>query len=568
MSPSRRLRPRLAVLARRSAPLLAAGLLAVPATADAGQRPPAPPAELQIPARYLQQQIGWVACSSAVPDLRCARVAVPRDWARPDSGEDIQIAISKLPTTGGDKRGMVTFNPGGPGASGLGMPIGTGLVHPQLREHYDLVGFDPRGMGSSRPNVACQTEDEYRAFFGLDGRDRSPQNIARTLQLSDKTAADCRTRTGALQPYVTTWQTVRDMEFVRRLLDEPRMSYIGYSAGTWLGAHYVQTFPQHADRFVLDSNVDFTEPWSENGNLQPLGFERRFQEDFLPWMARYDRLYHYGTSAREARTRYEARRRALQAQPLQIAGITIGPADYDNGVVGVMYSKDGFPVLAQALAAIERPDALTPDDEAAIQAVFGAFFDATTYAGYFTITCGDTPWSRDPSDLVRLSERLGRRYPLLGYTWAANPCPFWRQPYGTMQRIDGRGVPATLMVNSTHDPATPYEGARAAHRGFRGSRFVTIRDEGDHGIYGGNPCFDQIALRFLIEGVLPRRDSSCPGVPLPDPTAAPAPQAKRAPESLAQQAERLHEQAESPTEREDRLGREVGRQLDAALASR
>ncbi|WP_320671013.1 alpha/beta hydrolase [Patulibacter defluvii] len=564
MSPSRRGRPRSFAPVRRALLLLAAVLLLAPAAADARPGRPGPP-ELQVPQRYLTQSIGWVACSSAVPDLRCARVTVPRDWARPDGGSDIQIAISLLPTTGaGAKRGMVTFNPGGPGAAGLGMPIGTGLVHPELRDRYDLVGFDPRGMGSSRPTVACQTEDEYRAFFGLDGRDRSPANIARTLRLSDETAANCAARTGALQPYVTTWQTVRDMEFMRQLLDEPRMSYIGYSAGTWLGAHYVQTFPQHADRFVLDSNVDFTRPWSENGNLQPLGFERRFREDFLPWVARYDDRYHLGTSAEAARQRYEARRRALQQAPLEIAGVTIGPADYDNGIVGVMYSKSGFPILAQALAAIEHPDDLTADDEAAVQAVFGAFFDATLYAGYFTITCGDTPWSRDPSDLVRLSERLGRRYPLLGYTWAANPCPFWRQPYGRMQRLDGRGVPPTLMVNSTHDPATPYEGAVAAHRRFRGSRFVTVADEGDHGIYGDNPCVDAIALRFLLDGTLPRRDVVCPGQPLPDPEPeAVAPQAKRAPESVAAVAERLRERTESPTAREDRLGREVGRQLDA-----
>ncbi len=473
-------------------------------------------------ARYRAQQVGWQSCGAQVPaELECATITVPRDWHRPGAGQDLSVAISRLKAgKPAARHGVMLLNPGGPGASGLFMPLSIKRGAPKVAEAYDLIGFDPRGVGRST-RIQCQTAEEYAAFLAIDVRDRSRDNIRAMLDTSRDIAVKCRKRSGELLRYINTDQTVRDMDLIRQVLGEPKISYLGYSAGTWLGSHYATTFPRRVDRFVLDSSVQFTTSWYNSFNWQPLGFERRFT-DFMAWLARYDSVYHYGTTAKAARARWEARRAALQRKPLEVSDtFTLRPGNLDSGVAGVMYVAAAFPDLAAALAALEHFDAATPAEKELIEAVFGSFFDASLYAVFFAVTCNDTLWPRDPGHYVRLSDRLGRRYPLLGYSWIEQPCAFWPYRAPEPQRVDGAGLPTVLMINSTHDPATPYEGAQLAHRAFRNSRFVTVRNDGDHGQFAsGNACVDEIGTRFFVDGVAPRRDTTCEGLPLPGPQSA------------------------------------------------
>ena len=502
-------------LARGLAALLAAAtvstLLSVAQAAPAGA--------VAVADRYAAQRPKWTACAEG--RLECALLTVPRDWRRPGQGEDLKVAISRLRASDRKhRRGVMLLNPGGPGGSGLYLPLGLAGLKP-VAAAYDLVGFDPRGVGRST-RIQCQTEAEYQQFTNVDMRVRSSANIDRVLRLSREIADNCKQRSGELLRLVNTEQTAWDMDLIRVVLKAPKISYLGYSAGTWLGARYATLFPQRVDRFVLDSNVDFTTSWERSGLSQPMGFERRFTTDFLGWLARNHASYGYGATASAARSTWESRRAALARQPLKVSRkLTLTAAALDNGVVSSMYTKEAFTDLASALVALEHFDRATVAEKATVEQVFGSFFDPALYAVFYAVTCNDTYATRSEAHWVRESARLGGKYPLIGYSWLAQPCASW--PYLPTRQllVNGRGLPGTLMVNSVRDPATPYEGAVRAHQRFAGSRLVTVENEGDHGIVGsGNRCVDAIAAAFLVDGRLPAADTRCAGQPLPKPAGA------------------------------------------------
>ncbi|SNR27262.1 TAP-like protein [Haloechinothrix alba] len=523
--------------------------VATPAVPDTGQPP--------VPQRYTAQALDWRPCSEEdLPDARqearelleCAEYTAPQDWTAPAEGDDVTIAVSRLPSPGGDADRSLLTNPGGPGGPGRAFPAHF-ADRDTLRAEYNVVGFDPRGTGMST-NITCNgaTAD----LDPLDPRDRSPANIDRILRATEDAAEACQRHSGELGPLVNTRQTVRDIDLLRELLDRDRISWIGYSAGTWLGAHYTEAFPERADRFVLDSSVEFTADWQESFRRQPRGFERRWRQDFLPWIAEHHDVYGYGRSAEEARAIYERVRAQLEDEPVEIDGTTVGPARFDERIIGSMYGKSAFPGLAEFLTATrtltgeqagpgERAEArrtlasvripnpprgprpltvhpeTSPDGDNAANP--GEYDDAAT-ASFWSIPCNETDWKGDRDSVRQESARLGEQYPLLGWGWLSQPCIFWDGEPVDLPTPTGEGVPPVLMVQSTTDPATPIEGARRAHRAFEGSAMLTVVDEGDHGLYAsGNRCVDRTVEDYLVHDATPQ-DSVCKGTPLPEPRAA------------------------------------------------
>jgi pimeloyl-ACP methyl ester carboxylesterase len=437
--------------------------------------------------------------------LECATFRAPRDWHRPGAGPDITLAISRLAAADpAARRGVLLLDGGGP-ASNLELP--EDFADKPIASVYDLIGYDPRGIGRSS-RITCLTPDEIAEYTRVDMRDRSPANIARIQANAASTASKCASRSGELLRYVTTDQIVRDWDLIRALLREPKLNFLGFSAGTWFGAHYADAFPHRVGRMVLDSNTEFTATMQVVVDNQPPGFERRFNEDFLTWIAGRNDIYGYGTTAVEARNRWEARRAAMPV-----------PAGLDNLTLLAMYHKNDFPLLAQVLSILERWDTATPSEREFAEALLALpAASPETLAMYLAITCNDTPWTRDPDFWVRHSAELGRRYPLMGYQILFQPCVYWPYQPPPPKPVDGKGSPVILMVNSVGDPATPYAGALRAHRGFGPSRLVTILNEGDHVSYGRNdvnPCVDGVIHGYLIDGLMPLRDSTCPGLPLP-----------------------------------------------------
>jgi pimeloyl-ACP methyl ester carboxylesterase len=484
-----------------------------------------------VPSRYTNQKITWQPCfepGSGLPPgaerLECGTFKAPQNWRKPNDNVDISIAVSRLPSTG-KANGVVFTNPGGPGGPGLTTPL-LFLNRQKLLGSQDIFGIDPRGTGQST-NITCGNQSGLGSE--LDPRDRSRANLDLILNANKLIAQYCQTRSGELGKYITTEQTVRDYDLLRTLVNRPKINWVGYSGGTWLGAHYATAFPNRVGAFVLDSNAEFTTSWEESFNWQPLGFERRWREDFLVWAAKYDSVYHLGATAEAARQTYEQTRAKLAKAPWD--GLTASL--YDFSIVPSLYSKSDFPALAEFLVAV-REATTQPAGATAAAAKIKAYraqlaqtpmpMAPVSYADAFpatfvSIICNDTPWFGNRQSLVRQSDQLGRKYPLIGWSWVAQPCISWNRPAVRLPQPTGAGLPTVLMVQSTHDPATPIEGAQRAHRAFANSRLLTVNGEGDHGIYAatGNKCVDDIVETFIVDGKAPQRDLSCPGMPLPAP---------------------------------------------------
>ena len=496
-----------------------------------------------IPDRYANQVLSWHPCSpdelsgqtppKGAEGIECATYVTPRDWSNPDAKIDLTIAVSRLKSTG-DTTGSVLVNPGGPGAAGRLFPARL-RNQPRLLEHQEVVGFDPRGTGRST-NITCG--GAIGTGSNLDPRDRSPDNLNLILDATKYAAESCQVKSGDLGPYIDTNQTVHDLDLLRVLLGRQKVNWVGYSAGTWLGAHYAQAYPDRVQHFVLDSNTEFTTAWQKSFEWQPMGFERRWREDFLPWLARYDNLYHYGITGDATRQTYENVRYALAKNPVDVEGTKLSANELDSLIASELYSKKAFPELAELLVNVrtltQNPSAAQQDGaKAKVQAgraaekavgpqplVVPIDYDDAYNASFWTIPCNEGPWTGDKQTAIRQSDELGPQYPLLGWGWLIQPCLYWKNQPEPLPVLDGAGVPPVLMVQATHDPATPIEGAERAHQAFRNSRMITVTGEGDHGIYaGGNAAVDKIVEDYLVDGVVPN-DESLPGTPLPVPPGA------------------------------------------------
>ncbi|MET1072764.1 MAG: alpha/beta hydrolase [Umezawaea sp.] len=486
---------------------------------------PAQAQEAGVPDRYLDQRIEWTPCfdpanpPEGLPPggerLECGTYQAPRDWHRTGARTDITIAVSRLRPVSGEARGSVLTNPGGPGAPGRTMPL-MFLGQPKLLASMEVIGIDVRGTGESA-NVTC---GGYDWLLLADPRDRSRENLKQLNDNAEQQARACQTSSGELGKVVNTEQTVRDLDLLRHLLGRDRINWVGYSGGSWMGAYYATYFPKRVDRIVIDSNAEFTSSFQQVFESFGYAFERRFRTDFLPWVAKHDQLYHLGTTGEAVRRSYEHTRAALAANPLPLGdGSQLTAMRFDLFLVRVQYSKNSFQTGAEQFSAIRQlvdQEGLTTS-----AAALGRFPDAPN-GTLHSVVCNDTPFRGGREYPAAESGRQGALYPLVGYYPLAAPCAFWHRPPLRLKTPTGRGVPPILMVQSVRDPATPLEGARRAHEEFAGSRLLTVTDEGDHGIYAfGNTCVDNVVESFIVDGVVPPRDLTCAGVPIPEPTAAP-----------------------------------------------
>ncbi|GHH46105.1 alpha/beta hydrolase [Lentzea cavernae] len=458
-------------------------------------------------AGFASQEIKWERCSDApgLERLECGWFTAPMNWHDPRNGKTITIAISRTTPLNGKAKTTVFTNPGGPGGGGRTLPL-LYLNRPKLSENAEVYGIDVRGTGGS-DNVTC---GNYQHRTATDWRDRSKAGLDLLYGGMELQAKFCQTKSGELGRYVNTEQTVRDLDLLRQVLGKKKVSWLGYSAGTWMGAYYATYFPKTLDKIVLDSNTEFTESWQDVFDNLPAGAELRFRVDFLPWVAKYDTVFQLGKTAEEVHRTYESTRTRLEEQPGTLPdGTVVTPVLLDALIFTGLYSKDSFEATARLFASLARPGVLAAEPKQYPDALMGT---------QMSVLCNDTPFRGDRKSLEREGNRSVQRYSLVGGYQVTGPCAWWDRPNLNLKRPNGKGVGSALMVQSVRDPATPLAGAQRAHAKFANSRLLTVRDEGDHAIYGfGNGCVDDVVESYLVDGVVPAKDLSCPGVPLPAP---------------------------------------------------
>jgi pimeloyl-ACP methyl ester carboxylesterase len=466
----------------------------------------------------------WTDCPPAVdfplpadPRMRCATLKVPLDYRNPH-GPTIDIAISKIATAKpGLRRGVLFHNGGGPGAASLHLPSAYAQIYPpEVLDRYDLIGFDPRGVGYSTPVTCDRTAEQYPAdrYFPFPAPDGS---ITENVKFAREVARDCREHGGVILPHITTANTARDMDRIRISLGERKISYNSGSYGSYLGAIYATMFADRTDRFVIDSNVDPNRVWHEEWTLWDPSLEVRFNHDIAPWLADRDATYHLGATPAEVRQRYFDLVARLDANPVTVPGL--GPVNGNTMrviVFGTSYHTAFFPDLAEIWVFLEE-GGVTSRRAPVLPQVPADNLRASQLA----VLCGDARAPRDTRHYQREVTTNRALYPLMGgmgtNIW---PCAFWHDPVEPPVKVTNRGPANILMVQTMRDPVAPYAGALGMRKALgQRARMVTV-DTGNHGAYDPSTpsCAVREAHRFLETGVLPARDQFCAPDPAPEAT--------------------------------------------------
>jgi pimeloyl-ACP methyl ester carboxylesterase len=467
--------------------------------------------------------LAWHACGGQLPGLRCATLQVPLNYADP-GGRKLTIALSMVPATApkSQQQGVLLVNPGGPGEPGrsLASAVAAGLS-PQVAADYDIVGFDPRGVGASVPALSCDP-----SFFRGVRPDYIPANAAaeQVLITRAKTyAAGCEQRYGWLLPYLTTVNTARDMDEIRQAFGVRKISYYAFSYGTYLGQVYATLFPDRVRRMVLDSTVDPTGAWYADNISQDYAFQGRLNA-FFAWAAKYDGTYHLGSTAAQVRSAYYQARNRLKANPVSgSSGPQIGPDEFDDTFLIAGYLNTVWPAYAQALA-----DYLNNGSAGALVSQYQEWGvqNENAFAVYNAVECADVNWPRSWAKWQSDTLRVYRTAPFQAWdnAWFNAACAFWpvKGPAQPL-RIKGAGLPPILMLQGTLDAATPYAGAQNAHRLLPSARMVVVTGGGNHGQSlesPANTCVQNYLDTYLATGAVPGQpglvNATC--APVPDPT--------------------------------------------------
>ncbi|WP_374224378.1 alpha/beta hydrolase [Streptomyces sp. ISL-94] len=535
---------RLAAAAAGFSLTLCTGATAVPAAAAPLARPLPRPAGAALPLppggaaaeagaelaarRAAATGLGFGPCPhvEGLPGpIRCATLRVPLDYARP-VGPQISLTVSRVPASGAlgaPRQGALVHNPGGPGASGMRFPLlaeapGWG----RIAAAYDLVGYAPRGVGRSAP-LSCQ-DPAARGTTQVPA-EPSPAYKRQRVAAARAYARGCALRAGPALPHYTTLDNVRDLHVLRAALGEDRLSFLGSSYGTYLGAVYATLHPGRVRRMVLDSAVD-PDPsrvWYRNTLDQARAFEHRWY-DFRAWAARHHDTYGLGSTPAAVQASYERVRDAVARTP---AGGSVGTGELQAAYLQAAYDDDVWPERAATLAAFLRGDPGPLTGQAAPDPAAAAGAENAT-AVYTAVLCNDAPWPGDWETWDRDHTELARTAPFGAWAHAFLnlPCAYWpvrarQQPVevGIAAGARAARLPGTLIVAAERDGATPYPGALELQRRLGGgAALVTERGAGTHGVFGGrNGCVDRHVERYLLTGDTPGWRVTCAPHPEPAP---------------------------------------------------
>ncbi|GAB3831726.1 alpha/beta hydrolase [Kribbella italica] len=438
----------------------------------------------------------WSRCvGKDLEGLECSTLRVPLDYRHPGGGT-IEVAISRKASRHPEKRrGILLVNPGGPGLAGLTAPNLIKLSQ-QIQDSYDVIGFDPRGVGRSTP-LTCDLNPQQQADTSNPPFPHNARDVTAAAAFAKVVARQCATsKTAGLLPSITTANTARDMDRIREAVGAPKLSYYGASYGTYLGAVYTTLFPGRSDRIVLDSSLP-PEGYTVGAlRAQGSGFETRFP-DFARWVTVNAKSL--GTTPAAVRAKYFELAERLDKR----AESGVDGTAFRATTSGLIRDDSVFPYLADIW---QKLDTNTLPEDPVVD------HGDNLQASYLGVICGDSRWPRSVAT-YQANVAIDRvRSPMYG-PLAANirACAYWPSPSTPKVRITGAGPSNVLIMQNLRDPATPLAGARRmrAALGHR-ARMVTV-DQGGHGVYtAANRCGKAAVDTFLTTGQRPPHDTFCP----------------------------------------------------------
>ncbi|MEU5161566.1 alpha/beta fold hydrolase [Streptomyces sp. NPDC020875] len=478
------------------------GALAVsPATAAE------PPARQQSPA---PASLDWRTCDippdpdhPTPADVRCATVTVPLDYREPN-GKKLGIEIARIPAANPAERiGSLMLNTGGPGGEAVGMtPMLEAMLPGALKDRYDRIAIDPRGVGRSAPISCGLTPEEQQTLYPY-----AKGGFDRGVALNRSFAEKCAAKYGDDLRHFTTRNTARDMDAVRAALGERKTHYLGWSYGTYLGAVYTQMFPERSGRIVLDSAVDPKDAW--RGEWLAWGSESHRQLDrWTRWAARHPELHRLGDTPAKVRASFWRLIAAADRKPLRLEG---GTLDGDGLRNALWYRFDTVRTATKLVDNLRQVAAGRPYEEFPSDDLPSAEVGTDDMSASWAITCADASWPKSVATYRADARRAKARYPLYGdYASGTTPCSFWKdEPVEPPTEV--RNSVGALIVQNEWDAQTPLSQAKGLRADMKGSRMLLVENGEDHAVYGmgRSACADKATTDYLVTGKLPERDLTC-----------------------------------------------------------
>jgi pimeloyl-ACP methyl ester carboxylesterase len=475
-----------------------------------GSNPPSGPVG-PIPVgleKFYQQKPDWERCGS---NQQCATIMVPLDYSKP-AGETIELRARKvLARDRGGRIGTLFINPGGPGASGQQFAAQTPMLFgSSLLRKFDIIGWDPRGVGDSTP-VKCLDTAQLDAWFATDG---TPDNQTEVTDLDKQTkimASGCEQHSARLLPHVSTTDAARDIDVLRGIVGDPKLYYLGMSYGTFLGATYAELFPKNVGRMALDGAVDPSLTSEQSGIAQAKGFDRAldaFAEDCA------QRSCKLGDNKSEVLAKVDQLINDSDAHPLPGDGKReVTQALVLNAVIYPLYVKDFWPRLEDAVAdglAGNGARLLSLSDQFTDRERNG-YADNSTEAN-LAVNCLDRP---DLASIAQIEAKLPEykaASPRFGavMAWSALSCLNWPvKPEGKPHEIKAAGAKPIMVLGTTRDPATPYEWAVGLAHQLDNAVLVSRDGDGHTAYLSGNPCVRNVVDSYLVQGNTPAADIQC-----------------------------------------------------------
>ncbi|MFH8445375.1 alpha/beta hydrolase [Streptomyces sp. NPDC018026] len=477
--------------------------------------PKATPAELSP---YYEQKLAWRDCG--VPGFQCATMKAPLDYAKPAEG-DVRLAVARKKATGPGKRlGSLLVNPGGPGGSAIGyLQQYAGIGYPaKVRAQYDMVAVDPRGVARSEP-VECLDGREMDAYTRTDV---TPDDAGETDELVDaykEFAEGCGADAPKLLRHVSTVEAARDMDVLRAVLGDDKLTYVGASYGTFLGATYAGLFPDRTGRLVLDGAMDPSLPARRLNLEQTEGFETAFQSFAKDCVRQPDcPLGGKDTTPDQVGKNLKSFFDDLDAKPLPAGdadGRKLTESLATTGVIAAMYDEGAWQQLRESLTA-----AIKEKDGAGLLILSDSYYEREADGGYSNlmfanaaVNCLDLPAAFSSPDEVRDAlPDFEKASPVFGegLAWSSLNCAYWPvKPTGEPHRIEAAGATPIVVVGTTRDPATPYRWAEALSDQLASGHLLTYEGDG-HTAYGrGSSCIDSAINTYLLTGTAPEDGKRC-----------------------------------------------------------
>lgn len=460
---------------------------------------------------YYSQQVQWRQCLGG---MECTKVQVPLDYAQADAGR-IRLAVARTPLADGSKRlGSLVLNPGGPGGSGIQYAQAAQYeLGADVLKSYDIVGFDPRGVGRSRP-IQCMDDAQTDKFISTVGPPANAAQAEAVLTASRSVGKTCEQNSPALTPNVGTVEAARDMDIIRSVIGDEKLNYLGKSYGTFLGLTYADLFTDRVGRFVLDGVID---PTLTNDGLakgQAEGFQLALSRFIANCPKHADCPLPTDPSAGLAKINdwlAKLATKPIKGQP----GRPLTRPMALNGIVGSLYDQgSGWPALRFGL------DAGFKGDGAPLEEMLDSFISRGPDGRYtdnsidalYAVNCLDRPDRADATRTAELATQWLKTAPTFGadLAWGNYPCHDWPAPATDgPHEVKAAGASPILLVGTTNDPATPYPWAVAVSKQLENNSLITFNGDGHTGYGRGSGCVDDKVDAYLIDGRMPAANVTC-----------------------------------------------------------